>query len=228
MNGERKRRGWGATRERARRAFTLLEVLLAMALAALVLVGMNTFIFSMGELWGRGGDVRLFDRHVRSMSRFLEAELRRAALPPAVGAKDVAIGPREVRAQNGLRDDLLTFVLPEGSRLLTWPERPLPDVVCSLTWRQGEGLLLLWHSVWEERFESDAPRETVISPLVTGLAYDYYDPEFKRWETVQMLRKGATGEVEVPQRLRLTFAYGSQTRESLIAVPRVGEGLPPF
>ena len=53
-------------RRRLRRGFTLLELLLAMALAATVLIGLNTFVFSMGELWGRGGDVRLFDRHVRA------------------------------------------------------------------------------------------------------------------------------------------------------------------
>jgi prepilin-type N-terminal cleavage/methylation domain-containing protein len=36
--------------------FTLIEVMLSMALVGLVLVGMNTFIFSMGELWGKGTD----------------------------------------------------------------------------------------------------------------------------------------------------------------------------
>ena len=53
-----------------KRGFTLLEVLVAMALAALVLVGMNTFMFSMSELWGRNVDLRLFDQHVRAVSRF--------------------------------------------------------------------------------------------------------------------------------------------------------------
>ncbi len=213
---------------RGNRGFTLLEIMLAMALAALVLVGLNSFIFSMGELWGRGGDVRLFDRHVRAMSRYLESELRQASLPPAVAADDDAVTLREVRQENGRTDDLLTFVLPDGSRLMTWPERPLPDVVCSLAFRSGEGLLLLWHSPLEEKFTSDPPRETVISPLVTALAYDYYDTEFKRWETESDLRQAATGEIEVPQRLRLTFTYQNQVRESLIALPTTGEGLPSF
>src|SRR4051812_3329908 len=64
-------------------AFTLIEILLALALVALLLVGLNTFIFSMGELWGQRADVRLFDQHVRAVTRFLEHELRAAALPPA-------------------------------------------------------------------------------------------------------------------------------------------------
>ena len=69
-----------------KRAFTLLEILLALALTALVLVSLNTFVFSMGELWGRNADVRLFDRHVRAVTRFLESELRTASLPPAATA----------------------------------------------------------------------------------------------------------------------------------------------
>ena len=64
-------------------AFTLLEMLLALALVALLLVAMNTFIFSMAELWGQRTDLRLFDQHVRAVTRFLNNELRASALPPA-------------------------------------------------------------------------------------------------------------------------------------------------
>ena len=44
-------------RSGSRRAFTLLEILLALTLVSLVLVAMNSFVFSMGELWGRNADV---------------------------------------------------------------------------------------------------------------------------------------------------------------------------
>lgn len=207
--------------------FTLLEILLALALVALVMVALNTFIFSMGELWGRNTDVRTFDQHVRNVSRFLEGELRSAALPPATASPtDAAIAPKDVRNQNGITEPLLTFELPAGSRLITWPERPLPDVVCSLAVRDREGLLLLWHSRLEKRFDQDPPRETVITPLVTGMAYDYYDTDFKRWRTETTLQKNPNGSVKTPQRLRLKFAYGKLTRESLIELPVPEQGLP--
>ena len=60
----------GANGRQDRRGFTLLEILLALSLVALVLVAMNTFVFSMGELWGRNGDLRLFDQHARAVTRF--------------------------------------------------------------------------------------------------------------------------------------------------------------
>lgn len=210
------------------RAFTLIEMMLALALVGLVLVGLNAFVFSMTELWGRNREPRRFDLHVRAVTRFLERELRTAALPPAAEPGAPGIAPRALRTARGLSEDLLAFELPGGSRLLAWPERPLPEVICALAVRPGEGLVLLWHSRLERDFATDPPRETVLTPLATGLAYDYYDPEFRRWESVSALRKDATGALQAPQRLRLTFAYDGLTRESLITLPSAGGALPVF
>jgi prepilin-type N-terminal cleavage/methylation domain-containing protein len=211
-----------------RGAFTLLEILLALALVGLLLVALNTFIFSMGELWGRGTDARLFDQHVRAVTRFLEQELRSAALPPAARPDSSPIGLQEVRPENGLIENLLTFELPAGSRLLNWPDRPLPEVVCSLQLRPNEGLLLLWHSRLESNIDTDPPRETVITPLVTALAYDYFEPEFNRWTTETALKLDAGATPAIPQRLRLKFTHDGMTRESVITIPTPREGLPLF
>lgn len=211
---------------RGRSAFTLLEILLALSLAGLVLVALNTLVFSMGELWGRNTDVRLFDQHVRAVTRFLEDELRTAALPPAAGTTTPPIAPQEIRPRTGAVENLLTFELPQGSRLLTWPERALPEVVCSLQFREREGLWLLWHSRLETRFDDDPPRETRITPLVTKLTYVYYDPDFKNWKEEPQLRRDNENQVLTPQRLRLTFTYRQMTRESVVTLPIVPEALP--
>jgi hypothetical protein len=210
------------------RAFTLLEILLALALTALVLVSLNVFVFSMGELWGRNTDVRLFDRHVQAVTRFLDRELRAASLPPAAAPGDTPIAPKEIRPQSGVTENLLTFELPAGSRILTWPDRPLPEVECSLQYRDREGLILLWHSRLEKKFQDDPPRETVITPLVTGMSYDYYDSDFKTWKNEPAIRKNPTGQLDAPQRLRLKFTYGKLTRESVIVLAAPAAGLPNF
>ena len=217
----------GGTPRNDKSAFTLLEILLALALTALVLVSLNTFVFSMGELWGRNTDVRLFDRHVRAVTRFLDQELRTAALPPSAAAGSSPLMPQEIRPQNGLTDNLLTFELPAGSRLIAWPDHPLPEVVCSLQARR-DGLVLLWHSRLEQKFNDDPPRETIITPLVTVLAYDYYDADFKTWKTETAIRKDSAGKLQAPQRLRLKFAYGKLARETLIVLPVPTAGLPNF
>jgi prepilin-type N-terminal cleavage/methylation domain-containing protein len=213
-------------RRTLRRGFTLLEILVAMSIVALVLVGMNTFVFSMGELWGRNNDLRLFELHVRNVTRFLQRELNTAAFPPAGGGSTAPIAPKEIRQQTGSTDWLLTFELPKGSRLFTWPERALPDVVCSLSARPREGLFLLWHSRHEKRFEDDPPREVIVTPLVTEMTYDYYDADFKTFKNERTLRKEASGQVAAPHRLRLKFAYGTYTQEAMIALPMPTEGVP--
>jgi prepilin-type N-terminal cleavage/methylation domain-containing protein len=211
-----------------RSGFTMLEVLIAVVLVALMLVGLNTFIFSMGELWGRGSDVRLFDQHVRNVTRFMQQELERAALPPAGRSGQAAIAPQEIKPQNGSTEQMLTFELAEGCRLINWPGHALPDVVCSLTVRDREGLLLLWHSKLEKNFADDSPRETVITPLVTAMSYDYYEADFKRWKTETTLLKDSAGKTVTPQRLRLKFTYDKLTRETLVTLPNAAEGLPQF
>lgn len=211
-----------------RAAFTLLEIILALSLVGLVLVSMNTFVFSMGELWGRNTDLRLFDQHVRAVTRFLQQELQTAALPPAASVGATPIAPQEIRTQSGRTENLLTFELTEGCRILNWPDRALPEVVCSLEVRDREGLRLLWHSRLEKKFDDDPPRETLISPLVSAMTYDYYDANFKNWKNETELRRDAQNALLAPQRLRLKFTYGKLTRETIITLPAPTEALPNF
>ncbi len=84
---------------RAGRGFTLLEILLAVALAAMLLVAVNFFVLSMGELWGGGSEERLFDRHVRGVTRFVDAlvqqsvELPEATTPERARSSTGALNP---------------------------------------------------------------------------------------------------------------------------------------
>jgi prepilin-type N-terminal cleavage/methylation domain-containing protein len=211
-----------------RAGFTLLEVLLSLAIVALILVAMNTFVFSMGELWGRHADARLFDQHVNAVTRFLADEMKAATLPPAARASATPVLGEPISPQNGPSGNLITFELPAGSRLLDWPDRPLPEVVCSLQARDGEGLFLLWHSRLETRFADDPPRETLITPLVIALTYDYYDDSFKRWTTETSLRTDSNNQPVAPQRLRLRFVYRTLNRETTVPVPTALASLPNF
>lgn len=228
MNARRASSGSLPPRRR-RGGFTLLEILMALALVALLLVSLNTFIFSMGELWGRNNDLRLFEQHARAVTRFLQEQLRVATLPPATKAGSTPVVGQEIRPETGLTENLLTFELPAGCRLIHWPDRPLPEVVCSLQVRERDGLFLLWHSRLEKGFEDNPPHETLITPLVKALSYDYYDAEFRTWKNETSLRRDSTtNQITTPQRLRLTFAYGKITREMVVTVPDTPQALPNF
>jgi prepilin-type N-terminal cleavage/methylation domain-containing protein len=215
-------------RPNRRRAFTLLEVLIATALIALVLAALNSLLFSMGELWGRGSEKRLFDLHVRSVTRHIESELRSAALPPVGSIGTNAFTLEEIETEYSTSETVLSFDLPSGSRLLQWPERPLPEVACALAVRPDQGLVLLWHSRLETNFADERPRETIVSPLVTTIAYEYYNTDLKAWELEDSPRQETDGSFTPPGRLRLTFQLGELKREIPITLPSATQGLPSY
>src|SRR5450432_3387910 len=96
------------------RGFTLIEIVLSVALVGIVLVGLNAFIFSMSELWGRNTDVRLFDQHVRAVTRFLQKEVTMASLPPNAGVNATPVGVQQITPSGGSQENLITFMELKG------------------------------------------------------------------------------------------------------------------
>jgi prepilin-type N-terminal cleavage/methylation domain len=204
----------------SKRGFTLLEVLLSLALLGGLLVALNVFVFSMAEIWGKNRDRRLFDQHARAVTRHVTELLEDAAF----GAAGSGLEVKEVAQTYGLAQPRITFVMAAGSRLFTWPEKPLPDVEVALGVVDRAGLALSWQSRLEERFGQETPRLAVVSPFVTALAYDYYDESFKRWKTETEITRDASGAFLLPGRLRIQYQQGEYTAEHVVDVPVRGEG----
>ncbi|MFH1497453.1 MAG: prepilin-type N-terminal cleavage/methylation domain-containing protein [Verrucomicrobiota bacterium] len=209
-----------AARAYPKRGFTLLEVLLSLALLGGLLVALNVFVFSMAEVWGHNRDRRLFDQHARAVTRHVTQLLEDAAF----GAAGSGLEVKEVAQTYGLAQPRITFVLAAGSRLFAWPDKPLPDVEVALGVVERAGLALSWQSRLEERFGEDTPRIAVVSPFVVTLAYDYYDESFKRWKTEAEITRDANGAFALPGRLRIGYQQGEYTAEHVVEVPVRGEG----
>jgi prepilin-type N-terminal cleavage/methylation domain-containing protein len=227
----------GMDRPASRRGFTLIEVMLAVAIAASLIVAAMAFVFSMGELWGQGSDDRLFEQHARGVSRFLENAIRQAE-PPPEGAAAPAQGAQPTASPSGvtmqspfqtevLADPMLTFELIESPGALIWGGPPLPFVVCSLRLDRDEGLFLQWKSRLEIDFGEGPPRETRLSPFVRAMSYFYYDAETGVWEQLDAPKAGESGGAPpLPSRIRLTFQRGTDTFERDLVLPSVGGGPP--
>ena len=127
--------------------FTLIEVLLALALLAALLLSINQFVFSITEAWTKNQDQFIFVQHTRAVTRHLD-ELLVTAATGSRGGTTAAGAPAfaEMRLPEGGTADLLAFDLPKGDRLFTWPATPLPEVQCALAWRKEDGLVLYWKS----------------------------------------------------------------------------------
>lgn len=202
------------------KAFTLLEVLLAIALLGSLLVALNVFVFSMAEVWGKGREERLFAQHARAVAVHVEEMLRQAAVSPEGAGLEI----KEVKLEAGGEAPELAFTLAEGSRLITWPETPLPDVEMSIGVAEREGLRLHWQSRLEMNRENEAPRSVIITPFVASMGWDYYDENFRRWETLEAPKREVDGTYPLPRRIRLRFVNGKLALERVLRVPGAKEG----
>lgn len=200
----------------ARRGFTLLETLISLALLAVLMLTINTFLFSMTELWGGKRDQRLFDQHVRAATRLVRETLEQATIAP--GSAGVAI--KEVADGLGSTEPRLSFLLGDAGRLADWPEAPLPDVDFSLYVDPEKGLALQWQSRLEINRDRTDLHDTILSPFVKSLAYEYYDADLKTWklEEEPVHEDGGTAWKK-PARIHLRFERGSLKQEVVLDLP---------
>jgi prepilin-type N-terminal cleavage/methylation domain-containing protein len=212
----------------ARRGFTLVELLMAIAIMAMLLVALFTFVFSMGEIWGHGSEKRLFEQHVNAVTRHLEAMFRHATLPVGAVLAPEPFTIREIRTASGGRGDLLGFNLAEGDRIIVWNGPPLPEVQCSIGLEDRRGLQLYWQSVLETKRETEPPRAVLVSPFVTRIDYNYRDDSTGSWRTEQTPHKTAEGHWLVPDSIKLTFAHAGVTAERTLVLPALNGALPLF
>jgi len=216
-----------ARTKRAARGFTLIETLLASALLGGLLLALNFFVFSMAEIWGVGAERRLFEQHVRAVTREVETMLRTAALPPL--ANETPVFGREIRLDDGRRSTLVTFELAGGSPRLPWKTAPLPDVVCTLAQQSGKGLVLYWQSRLEKTYEEAAPRAFVLSGFGTELKYEYLEGEGSTyWRVYDQLQRDNQGRWRMPTRLRMSFALRDLKAETTVMLPPVNGALPHY
>lgn len=209
--------------------FTLLEVLLAVALGAMILTSMTAFLFSMAELWGVGSNERLFEKHARGVSRFLESGFQNASqrYDEAAGGNE-SLFWHNWEGDDTRRESFLSFELKKSPGALIWPEDPLPHVVCSLEFDEDEGLFLLWRSRLEEAFDEDPPRRTLISPFLKEIEYHYinYEEENPEWEIEDEPMQEADDSYLMPERIVLTFRFKQEEVTRQLILPKIMEGTP--
>lgn len=199
--------------------FSLVEVLLAIALAGGLIIAANMFILSMGELWGRGTDERMFEQHVRGVSRFLENLSRSAVASDQEGTIFKMDTPK---GYESLGAPLLNFEVKEAPGVCVWPGKPLPRVVVWLNVNREDGLVFLWKSRLEEDYGEVPPRTTGVSKFVSAVAYEYYDDGRLEWRREDGPIIDSDGSARLPGHVLLTFTRGEESREVSIALPTKG------
>ncbi len=206
--------------------FTILEILLALAVGGMILTAVTFQIYSFTNIWLHNSTDNFFPRHVDGLTLFLN---NMVALSEGLEEENPnPVSWTRPPGYSDLDDPLLTFQLRDAPPLLVWPGAPLAAVTCHLLYQRDSGLSLLWHSRLQETEDLDDARNTLLSPYVTQIRYCYYDAEDDTWDKTETPEEDDSGQFLLPQFLEIRFAYEDEERQTAIYLPDLNQNVPLF
>lgn len=216
----KKASGLLAAREGARGAFTLVEIMLALAISSVIMLGCTALMFDMVRLMDYFEKGSPFKSHVDGVEKFL-----RGAVMDSDIAKPELFESR--LASNAAQTVWLARDFEEKSQdkyyigygvATEHPFYPSPlgfsgDKLCLLE-LSDEGLYVVWRFVEPERVGEDAAiYKTLLSPWVKKLGFLYFDNDTwkEEEEIVTMLYSDL-----MPKYLKIYFDKNGETYERII------------
>ena len=216
--------------------FSLVEVLLALAVGGLVLMSASSLLVTISQSWANRPATRdAFDAHVNGIAHFLTAVLEEATL-----AKEGSGGAGMVELLRPVgfsetKDPLIKFYLREAPPLFFWPHGLASRVHVYFQFEEGEGLYFLWYSDLQELEKSDNGEHqlenedqlfrTQISPYFEEVYYCYYGEEGetadeeKTWQIESELEENIeSGKFRVPDFIKIVFRWDEEDLERTITL----------
>ena len=232
-------------KRRRRRAFTLLEILTAIALTGILLTGVTMVSFNILEAWSSQAEDPLFDRHVDGLRRTLEeclAETNDSASGATDTSNSTRVGPavpntNATTRRSGASATSSTLRTPQavfseapssvgvtnapylritGSpQFLPTDTLPLGYVHGWLRVENEEGLVLYWQTDDERTTNRDDTHRVILSPWVTEARFNAYDDTNDTWTEIDP-EDPDTIENGSAIFMQLTLVHRGQTREVIL------------
>ena len=217
--------------------FSMIEVLLALAIGGLVLTAASSLLITISRAWAERPATRdAFDAHVNGVAHFLTAILEEATIHYMAKQIDQKVDLQRPVGYSESDDPLIHFYLREGPPLLVWPTGPANRVHCYFQFEEGDGLSFLWFSELQELEKNDRGEleledednlfKTLISPLCEEIFYCYYGDEdagpddIKNWDIESDLQESVkSGEFRLPDFIKLVFKWEEEGLERTISLP---------
>jgi len=216
--------------------FSLVEVLLALAVGGLVLMSASSLLVTISQSWANRPATRdAFDAHVNGIAHFLTAVLEEATLAKeGSGGADMVELLRPVGFSE-TKDPLIKFYLREAPPLFFWPHGLASRVHVYFQFEEGEGFYFLWYSDLQELEKSDNGEHqlenedqlfrTQISPYFEEVYYCYYGEEGetadeeKTWQIESELEENIeSGKFRVPDFIKIVFRWDEENLERTITL----------
>ena len=221
------------------RGFSLIEVLLALAVGGILLIAASSLLVTISQAWANRPATRdAFDAHVNGIAHFLTAVLEEATNPDE-NAKSPEVMELSRPAGFSERDDpLIKFYLREAPPFFFWPHGFACRVHTYFLFDENEGLYFLWYSDLQEMEKNDdgklEPVEELfrsqISPYFSEVYYCYYgdeesdsngeSDEDKTWNIENELEENVeTGKFRLPDFIKIVFRWEEEDLERTITLP---------
>ena len=218
-----------------RGAFTLIEMLFALAISGLVMVGACALMFNMSAVLRHFEEGEPFDLHVNGVENFLKCAIKNSAFPSDM---DYSLAGASGSAKNNLlvgnppdatlaEKRKICFGVLSDLPLYIAKREFSPEKIAWLDFREDEGLYLLWTFIKNEDPDSFTNErcvyEFLISPYIEKFEYVYIE-EDGRWiyeEDMDMLSSSTIAAGSLPSFLKHSFKRGDQTFERFISLNSV-------
>ena len=197
-----------------RRAFTLLEVVLAMSVAAVVMFGCAATLLNLANTAERVEGGWSLTKHADGAEKFLRAAFINSALLHASKIGNVS----HQNASNTLAvteipesaETALAFEIDEQTPILLAAERFSPEKICYLS-HDTDGLSLVWRHANAEKKNSEAVLyKTPLSPYVKKISYLL--PDTNGWREEDDLSNIG----DMPSYVKLLFERAGEKIERII------------
>jgi hypothetical protein len=207
---------------KTRKAFTLLEAILAMSISTIVMFGCASMLYDMiavGERLERSWSLK---SHADGVERFLQSAVSSSLIMHPTRIQEVlATFPSKTMClsqppeMNSASDYYLTFGVNGAHPLFVSPTGFSPAKICWLFHKEDEGLSIIWRHANAEYENSDAGiYKTKISPFVKEIIYIYDDEN--GWEEETEI--DSTDSTKLPYYIKLVFVYGDEKAERVISL----------
>ena len=216
--------------------FSLVEVLLALAVGGLVLMAASALLVTISQSWANRPATRdAFDAHVNGIAHFLTAVLEEATIVNEGSRSSEIMELSRPVGFSETDDPLIKFYLREAPPFFYWPHGLASRVHVYFQFEEGEGLYFLWYSDLQELEKSDSGElqledeeqlfRTQISPYFDEVYYCYYGKEDdtqddeKSWHIEPELEENIdSGEFRIPDFVKIVFRWREEGLERIITL----------
>ena len=206
-----------------RKAFTLLETVMAVAISAIVMFACTMLMFDLvktSELFERNWSLRA---HADGVENFLRSSFMNSniskSVPETILSRGNSLCIAKLIEEENSNKYYLVFSEKKAHPLYLPATGVAPEKTCFLDFIEGEGLSIYWTSrISDHRKRQSDPviYKTLLTPFVKEIAYIYMDSTM--WKEEPTLDTNMTS---MPEYLKIVFAKNGEEITRIISLKPV-------